>query len=597
MQRFELRALGIALAIAAAGCGEAPSSSLGQQASSAFVGNVVVNPTTDLLDGQEIQFSITGFPSEGYVQYMQCRANLVSLYDDCASFYLRNASAAGTYEDTYVVRRSFWATGGDFVSCEEPASCVFLVANQLEIPSSHLTPLSFRDVGPVVRPTPTLTVTPNTGLHSFKEVSGIVSGVPRLSNFGIEQCPAGATDSAQCQPLSATAAFEGDSIAYTTSVYNIVNPGQPTQFDCVGPEACMLRVREGSRPLASAPISFDPLPAPRRGTVAPPEPIDMDVNIMPVLSGAGWAAYSAIAARQCPAAHIDEASCTSPNPFVVYGTGDVPFFWVVEDVLPQTGTDCAATPGACVVEVYDVRDPEGTSVVTPLTIIRRAKRGVARIDNETPIVPDAPFRISGSEWAADHNLEFFLCTPSQSRCIGFTVFEPRSDSTFRARSDAQGNFRIYARLSLHEECAAPDAGCTVKVFDAAAPDLTAVEIPLTFTSADSIPVTSKYEPEFHSLLQQGMNISGWSAEELQYQGAMRAIYVLYVSGAQSGARLSPSGVHAYTTTHPRERYIGMANVAANFDYTVEEIQKLGALFWSWVIAGFPPAPPPFPSGN
>jgi hypothetical protein len=28
--------------------------------------------------------------------------------------------------------------------------------------------------------------------------------------------------------------------------------------------------------------------------------------------------------------------------------------------------------------------------------------------------------------------------------------------------------------------------------------------------------------------------------------------------------------------------------AAQFDYTVEELQKIGALFWSWVLASQPP---------
>ncbi|HMI84939.1 MAG TPA: hypothetical protein VK550_12650 [Polyangiaceae bacterium] len=92
-------------------------------------------------------------------------------------------------------------------------------------------------------------------------------------------------------------------------------------------------------------------------------------------------------------------------------------------------------------------------------------------------------------------------------------------------------------------------------------------------------------------------MSGWSGGELQYQGAIRTLYLMKLSGTLSGAHLSLSGVHSYTTTYTRQGYVDMANLAANVDYTVEEIQKGGALFWSWVIAGFPPAPPPFPSGD
>src|SRR5205814_586335 len=31
-------------------------------------------------------------------------------------------------------------------------------------------------------------------------------------------------------------------------------------------------------------------------------------------------------------------------------------------------------------------------------------------------------------------------------------------------------------------------------------------------------------------------------------------------------------------------------LAARFDYTLEEFQKVGALFWAWIQAGMPPLP-------
>lgn len=49
-----------------------------------------------------------------------------------------------------------------------------------------------------------------------------------------------------------------------------------------------------------------------------------------------------------------------------------------------------------------------------------------------------------------------------------------------------------------------------------------------------------------------------------------------------------AGTHVHTTSYSVADYRLWSERAAQFDYTVEELQKIGALFWSWVLAGQPP---------
>jgi hypothetical protein len=54
--------------------------------------------------------------------------------------------------------------------------------------------------------------------------------------------------------------------------------------------------------------------------------------------------------------------------------------------------------------------------------------------------------------------------------------------------------------------------------------------------------------------------------------------------------LPRTGSIAHTTRYSYYQYLAVSAQAARYDYTVDEAQKDGALFWSWLLAGRPPLP-------
>jgi hypothetical protein len=119
---------------------------------------------------------------------------------------------------------------------------------------------------------------------------------------------------------------------------------------------------------------------------------------------------------------------------------------------------------------------------------------------------------------------------------------------------------------------------------------TAVWIPLTFVTPTDVQVTSRYEPAYQALFAQGVTLSNRSPAELQRMGAAGLAWLLYGSPGASAAHLPNTGTLAHTTSYTRADYVFWSRAAANFDFTLAEMQKVGALFFSWLLAGRPPLP-------
>jgi hypothetical protein len=102
-------------------------------------------------------------------------------------------------------------------------------------------------------------------------------------------------------------------------------------------------------------------------------------------------------------------------------------------------------------------------------------------------------------------------------------------------------------------------------------------------------VVSHYEAYWQPILQRGLEVSGYSSNTLQRQGAATYLWLMTAAGTKGGA-LSHTGSIAYTSTYSLDEYRDLSKIAAQHDYTLEELQKSGTLLLSWFLAGRPPLP-------
>lgn len=102
-----------------------------------------------------------------------------------------------------------------------------------------------------VTTTPTMTVTPNTGLADRQNVTVTGSGFDSNAFLAIVECPSGATDFGSCDlsTLNVTNADTSGALSVQTSVRRLIAPSGPT-LDCAVPATCELVVADPTAVLA-----------------------------------------------------------------------------------------------------------------------------------------------------------------------------------------------------------------------------------------------------------------------------------------------------------------------------------------------------------
>lgn len=585
--------VGIACLCVLDACGGEGPSEVTNQTSKAVAGTVTATPTTDLLDGQGVTLSLSGFPPNGEFSFTQCRAGTTTLRE-CLHWSPVPTDASGSAELVVNVRRSFWTGWGRFVSCEAVDSCTLAVGTYEDLTSAHFVQLDFRNVGPIPIPVQKVAVTPSTGLRDLDVVQVHTTGFFPFGSLVSLQCPAQWATYEDCERLDSFDAFinpAGD-VSWKVRARQTLQPATGGTFVCDVPGACVM-VALQSDMHAVAPLSFIEIGAPLRGSVQAPGAVASGQDF-PV-TGSGWTPNATIQVRTCPADPSRELPCTEFKNVAGNAQGTLsttaPAPSYLQHMDDPEWVDCALAPGHCVLQVQDARDPQGARVTVPLTLTSNAVRGSVTVDQQDPILEVAPVRLIGSGFSARQILNVQLCTAA-----GFASCQPveiagRSDQA-SITTDAGGVFRAYVRFRPTEQCYAASKPCALLVNDPRAITASAVRVPLAFTSAETIQVTSRYEPEYESLLQEGVRLSGWTAPELQLEGGVRLLWILGSAGQSSSTHLSRSGTYSHTTTYSATLYRYWAEHAARFDYTVDEFQKIGAVFWSWYLAGMPPLPRP-----
>jgi hypothetical protein len=160
--------------------------------------------------------------------------------------------------------------------------------------------------------------------------------------------------------------------------------------------------------------------------------------------------------------------------------------------------------------------------------------------------------------------------------------------------DEAGNLRAYQSLvgllqeglTAEVNCAV-EPGCTLLLADPRALEATSVHVPLSFVEGDTFDVVSRYSAAEEAWFQEGLQLTGNTESEFQTTSAQRTLWMLALAGVSTGGQRAREGAFSHTSTYSYAEYVALTEQAARFDYTLDEIQKVGSLFWSWFIQDLP----------
>lgn len=354
-----------------------------------------VTPDTDLVDGQVVEVSATGLIDDVLVLDGAAPSGTGSKLTGSASIALCDTSVPGnegcgsntyyglSHEDgafttVYVVASVFTRQDGTIVDCR--VSPCDLRVGQLGNPlRSTSVPLSFDPDGPL-RPPPSMTVTPNTGLVDRDVVTVELEHWPANYTTSGWLCRPGWVDNRDCMPLSG---FDGTiGLAEGEVTVRSVIRTSSTTFDCRTVPSCDLvagypysgeippDVPPVDRPpTAVAPISFDPdgpLRSPEITGLEPDHPV-VDGQIV-TLHARYLTPYTSYRIRQCrEAGELTGFACDDSTEIQWWAdaTGEIAPWVIAHRMLTLgdgTTTDC--TVDACVL-LLDVR-ADAASDRTPL---------------------------------------------------------------------------------------------------------------------------------------------------------------------------------------------------------------------------------------
>ncbi|HMJ12624.1 MAG TPA: neocarzinostatin apoprotein domain-containing protein [Polyangiaceae bacterium] len=598
----------LALSLSLSACSSAESN--GHETSGAALApgeNIQVTPDEDLVSGQSVTISVSGYAPATSLLVGQCASNVgtdfLSVVNACRPLALgsqNSADASGNFTTQVEVLYEFTTYGGRFVRCDAPGACVLGTLDTADYGDQRLAPLAFRYVEPP--PPPVVSVSPATGLYDAQTVTITGQNFRPGSQVGFAQCRTTRSEYFKdCEFLSdvtpgvVIVSSEG-TFGADVPIQYVIDPPEAEPFSCTGNAACNFNVFPGGEqdPVQTPPITFHALGEPRLGTFQLASEIVPEGSEIQA-SGAGWGSYSTVVVSVC-AKHSQPLApsqdCFQPTRVFADAQGafardiTVPGSWPTELSL----IDCGI-PGACYVRAADSRNP-GLFRDTPITVERSSSpRGSVTMHAPGPLVDQVNVRVEATGFQVNSLIGIYQCHGA-----GYDVCRP----IITLMTDAEGAFEYTPQLletwrvwgwNDNQAFGCPEqTGCALVVADPYRLGATAVRLPVEFSTAEQISITSHYEPKWADLLQQGLSATGYTSGQLQHVGALVTLWSLRNTNYAGAVKLPLVGTIAHTTTYARYDYAALANHATAAGYTVEEVQKLGALFYSWVLAGQPPIP-------
>lgn len=316
------RFLGVLLALVLAGSLAAPAAQ-GQEASTAAIS---VDPTTDLVDGQHVTVTGSGWDEYYVAIFYECSADL----ERCAGpFGFATGDDQGDFEDDIVVRAAFVDEDGP-VDCRTE-DCVIAAgvgiesapreADPTEADSDLIVPVTFDPSAPLLDP-PSLIADPATGLVDDQRVD--LTGERYVPEEAVVyQCPAGFTDpDAECR-FDDLADIRTDGTLQEKERVRAIIDADAGAVDCRQAACVFVVIGSDGRTISSVALAFDPdapLKPPPVLTVTPSTGLVAGQTV--VIEGehfsTGWHGI----VLECPADRDEWSDCSFDHDLVRFPTAD-----------------------------------------------------------------------------------------------------------------------------------------------------------------------------------------------------------------------------------------------------------------------------------
>lgn len=236
---------------------------------------LTVAPTTDLVDGQVVAVTGSGFEPGAYVSVRQCAPMLVDGPNRCRWMRFSGlvADDAGALLAEVSVRAVFIPTFGE----GEPVDCRVEVCSLLLRGGDDAwsIPLAFDPDAPLLPP-PSVTVDPVTGIIDGQVVTVVLTGFDPEAYPRVELCQ---VETEVCDPAASVSPdiVPGGPTAVELRLYGTF-PTYQAPVDCRAAPGCEIRVTDDSIGFAAAvPVSFGP-PPPSRGRFIDPVFSEIEVE-------------------------------------------------------------------------------------------------------------------------------------------------------------------------------------------------------------------------------------------------------------------------------------------------------------------------------
>ena len=193
-----------------------------------------VTPATDLLDGQEVLVTGTGFVPGRTAYVSTCLSGATTIAGcDVREFRTSSVNGDGSFEVAYRVIR-FLTTGAGMVDCVDTPCAIGASDDPFGPGNQASAAVSFADVPPVV---PDVSMAPDADLVDGDVVNLVGTGFRSNEQVAIRQCPPGAAGYVDCAPDPTVVTYASSTGTVSTNVTVsrfLTSPTDPSaRLDCV----------------------------------------------------------------------------------------------------------------------------------------------------------------------------------------------------------------------------------------------------------------------------------------------------------------------------------------------------------------------------
>ncbi|MEO6470100.1 MAG: neocarzinostatin apoprotein domain-containing protein, partial [Acidimicrobiia bacterium] len=444
--------------------------------SAAAAATLAVTPDTNLVRGQSVAVTGTGFGAER-IYVLECIAGEVLSYNCNSSGMLGVVpDAGGAISTTAAMHRIISGSTGPVDCATAPGTCELVAANRnAAVLARHA--LGFDpNAAP---PTPAIAVTPATGLINGQAIT--IGGTGFFPNgfVYVREC---AVSDGYCSGASAylSADANGTFSAQLTARLR-VGDGQGTTTHCLV-VACIVRAEsvDDLEYSADAPLAFDPnqpIPAPPQLTVTPSTGLTHEQSV--VIAGTGFGSNSYVELSECASdtdrycsEYLDaqgSSQADSTGSFSVTTTL-TRLVGTYESGSALTITDCATSSCSVMARSYDDDDSAPLGARVPVTFDATPPLPAVPVVTVTPD-SDLPYRaqvaVHGTGYRPGSSVYARYCAvPDAIYGCGYTGFYGEGtandagtvDFTMTVKRRVSGN-----RFGVPVDCVDRTAACFLLV--------------------------------------------------------------------------------------------------------------------------------------